>query len=563
MTTGTENGNGAAIAPNTVDLLLDEGDLDRDELYELSLLVGIDPENAPSHPGALGDESLEGVATDPDGEGDDAEELVDRDVLAGRVHADGKTRTPIWANPLVKAGSVALIGGLCMAVVGGVLSGFQSAGKRDLTPTARPEQAPEPPPDPTQLALERQRQEIGQLKTRNALGNQTQALQLHEARTNGEGNDPSAAELLALRNQMARAQAVQAEGAQPAPNAQTAAAVSPQAVQPTGPVTRPAPTYAPAAPRPAPAPRPSEASPPRQPVVNSPPPPPPEVLWDSLVAMGSYGTGTGMEPAFTPGPQEPTPVASAPLADLPQQPAAAGPTAQLVSNPSPASLQIEEAAILGRTLKRVAPGTTASAKLVAPIYWAEDLSREQQSQRTAIALSQALLADNGAVALDVGTVLVAEVSVLAGSGMVELSVTDVVTVENGVSKVTPVPLNHLLITGSSGSPLIAQEMRNGGEVRAAQMQLAALGALGHVGELLNRPLSQQTIIGEGASAVATEYAPVNIIAGLLSGAAQAVLPIEQQRVTQRIDDYDSRNRIWFHDTAEVSVFALNEFVFEP
>ncbi|WOD37169.1 hypothetical protein [Nodosilinea sp. E11] len=563
MTTGTENGNGAAIAPNTVDLLLDEGDLDRDELYELSVLVGIDPENAPSYSAALGDESLDGVATDPDGEGDDAEELVDRDVLAGRVHADGKTRTPIWANPLVKAGSVALIGGLCMVVVGGVLSGFQSAGKRDLTPTARPEQAPEPPPDPTQLALERQRQEIGQLKTRNALGNQTQALQLHEARTNGEGNDPSAAELLALRNQMARAQAIQEEGVQPALNAQPTAAVSPQAVQPTGPVTRPAPTAAPAAPRPAPAPRPSASSPPRQNVVTMPPPPPPEVLWASLAAMGSYGTGMGMEPAFTPGPQELAPVASAPLADLPQQPATTGPTAQLVSNPPPASLQIEEAAILGRSLKRVAPGTTAAAKLVAPIYWAEDLSREQQSQRTAIALSQPLLADDGAVALDVGTVLVAEVSVLAGSGMVELSVTDVVTVENGVSKVTPVPLNHLLITGNAGNPLIAQEMRNGGEVRAAQMQLAALGALGHVGELLNRPLSQQTIIGEGASAVATEYAPVNIIAGLLSGAAQAVLPIEQQRVTQRIDDYDSRNRIWFHDTAEVSVFALNEFVFEP
>ncbi|MGB5971858.1 MAG: hypothetical protein WBG38_00995, partial [Nodosilinea sp.] len=308
MTTGTENGNGAAIAPNTVDLLLDEGDLDRDELYELSLLVGIDPENAPSNSGALGDESLDGVATDPDGEGDDEEELVDRDVLAGRVHADGKTRTPIWANPLVKAGSVALIGGLCMAVVGGVLSGFQSAGKRDLTPTARPEQAPEPPADPTQLALERQRQEIGQLKTRNALGNQTQALQLHEARTNGEGNDPSAAELLALRNQMARAQAVQAEGAQPT------VAVSPQAVQPTGPVTRPAPTYSPQAPRQVePAPRPS-ASPPRQNVVNRPPPPAPEVLWASLAAMGSYGTGMGMEPAFTPGPQEPTSVESSPPA---------------------------------------------------------------------------------------------------------------------------------------------------------------------------------------------------------------------------------------------------------
>ncbi|PZV10264.1 MAG: hypothetical protein DCF32_00140 [Leptolyngbya sp.] len=559
MTTGTENGNGAAIAPNTVDLLLDEGDLDRDELYELSLLVGIDPENAPSNSGALGDESLDGVATDPDGEGDDEEELVDRDVLAGRVHADGKTRTPIWANPLVKAGSVALIGGLCMVVVGGVLSGFQSAGKRDLTPTARPEQAPEPPADPTQLALERQRQEIGQLKTRNALGNQTQALQLHEARTNGEGNDPSAAELLALRNQMARAQAVQAEGAQPT------VAVSPQAVQPTGPVTRTAPTYAPATPRQVePAPRPS-ASPPRQNVVNRPPPPAPEVLWASLAAMGSYGTGMGMEPAFTPGPQQPTPIESLPPASsaLPQQPAAAEPIAQLVSDATPALLQIEEAAILGRTLKRVAPGTTAAATLVAPIYWAEDLSREQQSQRTAIALSQPLLADNGTVALDAGTVLVAEVSVLAGSGMVELSVTDVVTVQDGVSKVTPVPLNHLLITGGNGNPLVAQEMRNGGEVRAAQMQLAALGALGHVGELLNRPLSQQTIIGEGASAVATEYAPVNIIAGLLSGAAQAVLPIEQQRVTQRIDDYDSRNRIWFHDTAEVSVFALNEFVFEP
>jgi hypothetical protein len=72
MMAGTENENGAAVAPNNGNLLLDEGDLGRDELYELSLMVGIDPENAPSHSGALGDESPDDVAADHDGEGDDA-----------------------------------------------------------------------------------------------------------------------------------------------------------------------------------------------------------------------------------------------------------------------------------------------------------------------------------------------------------------------------------------------------------------------------------------------------------------------------------------------------------
>jgi hypothetical protein len=241
---------------------------------------------------------------------------------------------------------------------------------------------------------------------------------------------------------------------------------------------------------------------------------------------------------------------------------AAVPSFQVAPEQADSTLAQEEAAILGHTLVTVQPGMYAQAELETPIYWAQDLANDQQSQRTALRLTEPLYGSRGEVALDVGTVLVAEVEVVSGSGLLQLHVTDVVIEEGGRQQVMSIPGPNLVVAGREGQPLVAREIKNTDEIRAAQTQLAALGALGNVGELLNRPSSQTTSIGITNSVSTVQNGPVDILAGLLEGAADAVIPIEQSRIEGRIDDYESQPRIWYHGSdAPVMLFVAEEFTF--
>ena len=80
---------------------------------------------------------------------------------------------------------------------------------------------------------------------------------------------------------------------------------------------------------------------------------------------------------------------------------------------------------------------------------------------------------------------------------------------------------------------------------------------------LNRPESSTTIVGGDTSISTVENGPVNILAGLAEGAMDAVLPIEQAMVLDRISDLSDRPRIWFHGAdADVTVFDIDEFTFQ-
>lgn len=490
----------------------------------------------------------------------DEEEEVD-----SHTGEDGKTKTPLWSNPLMKLAFVALVAGGCLTVVGLVVNTIQTAGRRDLaTPPAARRVEEEPPEDPMQSALRSQGEQIGELKTQNALGNQQLAMEIQAE----EGSGVSAAELLALRNQLEQRRQLQ-EAAQANDNPQTRV-TSPQSVTPRSapvPTPRPALRSTPApVPRSAPAPAPVEQISPQEQLA-------------MLSRYGSYGSGSAL-PANT--------IAAAPIASPVASPSAiATPqveTAEAVpafSDSAPETVLAvpgfeaaapkqadttyaeEAAAILGHTLVTVQSGTYAQAVLETPIYWAQDLANEQQSQRTALKLSEPLYGSRGEVALEAGTLLVAEVNVIAGSGLLQLHVTDVVVTKDGRQQVMSLPHQNLVIAGSEGQPLVARKIQNTGEIRAAQIQLAALGALGNVGELLNRPDSQTTAIGIGSSVSTVENGAVNILAGLLEGAADAVLPSEQDRVENRIDDYENQPRIWYHDSdAPVMLFVAEEFTFQ-
>ncbi|MEM1308002.1 MAG: TrbI/VirB10 family protein [Cyanobacteria bacterium P01_D01_bin.115] len=528
---------------------------------EMAGWMGLDKSD--SEPGS---DATASSSDDPVTDDGEVEEVNSR-----HVDEDGKTKTPLWAHPVAKLAFVAVVAGSCLATVGLVVNTIQSAGRRDLAapPTARRVEE-EPPEDPMATALQNQGEEIGALKTQNALGNQQLAMDIQEE----EGSEVSAAELLALRNQLEQRRQLQ-EAAQ-IDGKPSATVTNPPSVTP-----RPAPTSAPRAVPPSPPPSRIATSPPRS-VAAAPRPAPVERLSPqeqlAMLSYGSYGSGSAL-PANT--------IAAAPIVSsvTPPSPTAAPQVETIEAVPAfsdgaPETLVVpgfdeatpkqadttyaeEAAAILGHALVTVQSGTYAQAVLETPIYWAQDLANEQQSQRTALKLSEPLYGSRGEVALEAGTLLVAEVNVIAGSGLLQLHVTDVVITQDGQQQVMSIPHQNLVITGNEGQPLVAREIQNTGEIRAAEMQLAALGALGNVGELLNRPNSSTTVIGGDTSISTVENGAVNLLAGLLEGAADAVLPIEQARVENRIDDYESQPRIWHHDSHEpVMLFVAEEFTFQ-
>lgn len=481
------------------------------------------------------------------------------------------TTTPLWANPYVKLSFVAGCSLFCFWIIAQVFSSIQTAGTRDLTPdivvggqSGRDGEVV----DPFEIALQRQQEEIGDLKTQNALGNQQQALELQET----QRETLSQAELLALRNrQLAQvaqaAQAAQAEGAltSRAQDARPVVASAPPAPPvmmreaTPGSSARSAPAVA----------EPVEVADPLE-------------TWNQLAKLGSYGQGSYVAhvpppPEVAPSsasrspdvsaiarpeasPSPPNPVFSSGGRVIPERSTATMASFQVDESPTYAQ---EEAALLGHTVKTVKSGTFAPARLVTPIYWAQDLADEEQSQRSVLELTEPILAHDGSIAISSGALLVVEVTVIAGSGLLEMTVTDVVIEEaGGVQRTMALPNQNIFISGRDGNPLVARELRNGGEIRSAQLQLAALGALGNIGELLNRPESATTVIGNNTSISTVENGTVNILAGLLEGAAEAVLPLEQRRVESRIDAIDQRPRIWFHSAdADVLVVVADEFTF--
>ena len=567
------NGNGSSPGGELIEAGVATATAEPTSADDLARLVGL--QESPSPGGSPVEVSTESSSSEPS-------DLLDEDDLepdddGGKADKSGKTKTPLWANPFIKVLFVAGLAGSAFLMVALVFGAMQrTAGGGGAVDIVVSDEDVEPEVDPIEAALQLQEEQIGELKTQNALGAQQQSLAIQA------DQELNPAEVLALRNrQLDLVETIQeGQAAQPA----TDATATPPMPRPTPvapprsvPTSRPAPT-----PRPVPTPR-------SAPVPALPPPPPlspatasrpvdPQEQWNTLLALGSYGQGSAgatvpsVTEAATPAvtattvPEVASPQAIPQFSETAPLPSAESAVPVLTEAPTAGDLTYaqEEAALLGHTLKTVPSGTLAAAQLVSPIYWAQDLANEQQPQRTALELTEPLYADDGSVALAPGTLLVAEVTVIAGSGLLDLVVTDVVTVDDGgVQRTMSLPNRNFVIAGQDGNPLIASVIQDEGGIRAAELQLGILGALGTVGELLNRPDSSTTVVGGDTSISTVENGSVNILAGLLQGATDAVLPIEQTRILDRIEDIQDRPGIWFHPAdAEVLVFVADEFTFQ-
>ncbi|WP_017301637.1 TrbI/VirB10 family protein [Nodosilinea nodulosa] len=428
--------------------------------------------------------------------------------------SDPTTQPQLWSNPWAKA--VFVGSGLAIAI-GLVALFLHSVHAPAKVPATAADTAPAVATTASPAQPETDPNEIGRLKTVEALGTQTQALKDDKAQP------------------MASSPPV------------TTSTIPATAVS-TPPVSHPAPvTYAPP---------PSYSAPVRSaPVASSAPVVhvDPVKQWQTAATLGSYGQ-------ISYDTEKPSTAASVTVAD-------ASPTtdeAPKADNPDQTRYEADAAAILSGVPSHVVSilaGAKAAATLSTPVVWAQDLDSTQQPQRFGLQLTEPILAADGTVALPAGTQMVTQVDTISESGLVELSVIAVVIPTASGNQVVPIPAGAVLIQGDQGNPLMASEYNHdAGQIQSLDAGVALMGALGKVGEILNRPNSQTSTGSVFYSSSTTTNPAPNILGAVLEGGFDALHDQVSDRQQQEIKDILSRPNVWYIPAGQpVQVFTGTSF----
>lgn len=234
------------------------------------------------------------------------------------------------------------------------------------------------------------------------------------------------------------------------------------------------------------------------------------------------------------------------------------PQSQPLPQPPPAvapELSAEQRLLEG-TPYRIAPtGAMTAALSITPLVLPTDESRGRTSRtsaaadtpdRVVVTLSAPLTDTSDQVVMPAGTSLVFEVRGVDTNGVL-----DAVAVSwlDNTGMEQPLPSESLVLTGEEGSPLIAKGyFDDGGTIARMDLSTAALGALGKVGEILNRPKQQTSSSTSGGTVSQTSTSTTgdpNLLGALLEGGATPVLEQILKRNDRAIQDLQKRKNLWF------------------
>lgn len=524
-----------------------------DEMAELAALTGYDDEKvrnkAPASTAlATLPEGAEVTSVEGDAKGDleeSSEALLDPEDL----DVDDASPHRIWNSPYSKLIFVGLVLGIVALTVGAGVFGFQSQWANRQKDSIAKVIAPteESPPDP---ALQMQ-SETGDLKTEAALSRQAAALdQTTDSVTAAPGTvTPGVATPGGATSTGTPGSSAGPSSSRPIQySAPISAAGSTQYSAPT--VSRSAPQYtSPVASRPVSSYSAGAAS------SSNEPRPDPYEQWQTASALGSYGEVSYSLPSSNSAQVAATDTTV--TADLDA-------TADKSSDYQQALYAADEAAILSGSpsqITTVTPGTTAAATLSTPIVWDQDLDKDQQTQRFGLQLTQPLLAADGSEALPAGAQMIAQVDTVSDSGLLQLSVQAVIEPTASGNRLVNIPPGAISIQGNGGNPLLAQDYHHdSGRIGHLNTQLGIIGALGKVGELLNRPSNTSTVSSPYISSTSTSNGQTNILGGLLEGGFGALQEQVVQQDQDEIEDILSRPNVWFVPAGQtLQVFTNSSF----
>ncbi len=239
----------------------------------------------------------------------------------------------------------------------------------------------------------------------------------------------------------------------------------------------------------------------------------------------------------------------------------------------PEPLYTEEAAVInGEPIQKLQVGASASGKLVTPLIWAKPQSNNTskksstttESDKFIIQLIEPLSTDNGLIALPKGSQIVAQVTDIQKSGLVQLEATQVLI----DGKEYLIPPRAISIRGNSGQPLIASKWSDkGGEIASRDAETFVVGSLAKVGKVLNQPKSEQISTQSGLGGTNTfssiSRGSDNILGAVLEGGFEPLTQQIFQRNQQALSEIQQREEVWYiRAGTDIQVFVNQSFQFE-
>ncbi|MBD2166319.1 hypothetical protein H6G04_18145 [Calothrix membranacea FACHB-236] len=295
-----------------------------------------------------------------------------------------------------------------------------------------------------------------------------------------------------------------------------------------------------------------------KPVVNATPKPKldPYQMWASLAKLGSYGqVGSNnqaqadvnnLETASTPNTNTPEMAQQANNS----QPEATPTPETTTENPAEQSTII--AAKEGKqSEKSIAVGSSVKGVLATAVFGqtmnAGSNNEDETPQNTfVVQLQQPLKSADGKVAIPAGTELLTEIRSLSDQGLLQLDVVKAIAKNGNEMTENSLPSNAMIIRGANGKPLLAQQFPNrGSSIAGMDLGMFVLGGLGKAAELMNRSESQVVTTNAGGTVVSSTNPQSNLLAGVLEGGMNTVVPQIAQRNQQAAAEMMQRTNVWF------------------
>lgn len=464
---------------------------------------------------------------------------------------DHKSQRGFSDNPWSKVGLVYGVVGLGALVFGYFLTQIFAGNSSQIAETETPETSE------TVVFDEAPNSEVGRLKTELALSEQAERMQEIE-----QGRSPQTSLTLsepeaAADNEPERSptpprrpvQSTSSSGRAIASNPPRS--VPPRSVPRQTSISRPKPT-------------PSATPPPPKPIANPTPRSEPFDPNERLAMLQSYGvytrqlepeanssslrTATSENPrlgAISRSYQAPTvEVASSDLTALTTDEAAI-----MTGNPSPQSEGL---------LTPLEVGSRAEAVLVTPIAWAEGLVGEEMPQFVVMLAEDWVNAD-GETVLKAGTELVFVLEQIHASGLVVADATTLILPDGSEQALPP---GAITLNGSQGAPLAANLIRLGeDEIARRDLQVALFGALGNLGQVLNRPeqesrFSTNSTFGESSQTLVRNGNP-NWAGALLEGGFSTLVEQNIERNQTQIEALRDRPALWYLEAGHPVEILVN------
>ncbi|MEC4852502.1 MAG: TrbI/VirB10 family protein, partial [Jaaginema sp. PMC 1079.18] len=203
-------------------------------------------------------------------------------------------------------------------------------------------------------------------------------------------------------------------------------------------------------------------------------------------------------------------------------------------------------------------GSRAEAVLVTPIAWAEGLEGEEMPQFV-VALAEDWVNADGETVLKAGTELVFVLEQIHASGLVIADATTLILPDGSEQALPP---GAITLNGSQGAPLAADLIQLGeDEIARRDLQVALFGALGNLGQVLNRPeqesrFSTSSTFGESSQTLVRNGSP-NWAGALLEGGFSTLVEQNIERNQTQIEALRDRPALWYLEAGHPVEILVN------